>query len=200
MKVTDHIRENAFGNEVTYRMYEPENGSKNFVIFLHGIGECGPIDGSQLNKVEAHGYPQLIKAGAEYPFNVIAPQVAVSYSVLKKFILPYIKLKYGANKIIVTGLSLGGMATYELVTQDDFKLIDAIAPVCGKLSPLLAPAYPELDIWAFHGDKDTTVPFAADKAFVDAYNASHKKQIKFSVYVGVAHNAWDFAYRTDTIV
>ena len=47
--------------------------------------------------------------------------------------------------------------------------------------------------WAFHGDKDTRVPYIKSKAFVDAYNATHTTQWKYTLYPGVGHNAWDKA-------
>jgi predicted peptidase len=199
MKITDHVQENAFGYKVNYRMYVPENGSKNFMIFLHGIGERGAVDGSQLNLLEKNvGYPKFAGQGREFPFNIIAPQVPTggSYSLYKKFLVPYVKLKYGAEKIIVTGLSMGGIATYEIVLMDDMGLIDAIAPICGRISASLAANYPELDVWAWHGDKDTTVPLKYDQYFVDAYNATHTKQIKLTVLPGVGHDAWTPAYNS----
>lgn len=197
MKITDHVKENAFGYQLNYRMYEPENGSKNFLIFLHGIGERG----SDLNKVEVYGYTKFARQGREFPFNIIAPQVPTdgSYSQMKKYLIQYVKLKYGANKIIVTGLSMGGIATYEIVLQDTLHLIDAIAPICGRLSTTFAVDYPEIDGWAWHGDKDTTVPLSYDKAFIDAYNVSHTKQIKLTILPGVTHNSWDRAYGSDEL-
>lgn len=195
MKISDYVKENMFGYEVTYRLYEPQNGSNNYLICLHGIGEKGPSDGSELNEVEAHGYPKLAKEGLDFPFNIVAVQTDVTgYYTERKCLVPYIKLKYKANKIIVTGLSMGGIGTYEMVLSDQLRLIDAIAPVCGKLPVTFAASYPEIDIWAFHGDKDTTVTLQSDKAFIDTYNKTHKKQAKLRVYEGVGHNAWDYAY------
>lgn len=211
MKITSHIAENAFGNALTYRMYESTNGSKNILLFLHGMGERGPIDGSKLDLLDRpitntdgsvrnppNTLLNLAVKGAEFPFSIVAPQVEVSYSQLKKFILPYLHLKYKTCKIIVTGLSLGGMATYELALMDEFKLIDSIAPVCGRADIRLASQYPEMDAWAFHGDKDTTVPYSQDKSFIDEYNKTHTKQIKLTTLAGVAHNAWDYAYKSDS--
>lgn len=198
MKISDHVKEKMFGYEVTYRLYEPINGSNNYLVCLHGIGEKGPADGSMLNLVEkVKCYPRHAAQGINFPFNIIAVQTDVTgYSIEQRCLIPYIKLKYNANKIIVTGYSMGGIGTYNIVNDDTLGLIDAIAPVCGKAPISMAANYPNIDIWAFHGDKDTTVSLLSDQAFINAYNQveSHTKKAHIRVYNDVGHNAWDYAY------
>lgn len=194
MNITPHINQNAFGLTINYKLYEPLIPSKNYLICYHGKGELGPLDGSQLDKVEVHGYPKHARNGYEFPFNIIAPQAQTSYSSIRKLLPAYVKLKYKADTIIVTGLSLGGFATFDTPLFDHFKLVCAIAPVCGGISPTLAATYPEINGWAFHGDRDTIVPYGKSKFFVDKYNQNHSHGFKYTLYPGVGHNAWDKAY------
>lgn len=194
MKITSHIQENAFGYLVNYKMYTSDTPNKNYLIFLHGKGELGPADGSQLNKVEIHGYPKHAKNGFEFPFNIIAVQAEKGYATIRRFLPAYIKLKYNADVIIVTGLSLGGFGTFDMKFYDYLDLVYAIAPVCGGASTSIAESYPEVKGWAFHGEKDSTVRYTQSKNFVDAYNKTHTNQIKYTLYENVSHNAWDKAY------
>lgn len=194
MKITDFIHENAFGHLVNFKLSEPEIPSKNYLIFLHGQGECGPNDGSALGRVCKHGYPKHAVAGFEFPFNIVAPQVASSYSILRIFFPAFVKMKFNAEVIIVTGLSMGGFATFDMRQWDDHNLIHAIAPVCGGASAAIAGDYPETIGWAFHGEADTTVRYNRSKAFVDAYNEIHDTKMAYTLYPGVGHNAWDKAY------
>lgn len=201
MKITDHIQESAFGNKTNFRLYEPENGSRNYVIFLHGIGECGPADGSNINEITKYGWPKAAENGFEFPFNIVAPQVISSYSGLKKFLPAYLKIKYKAEKIVVTGLSMGGYGTYDFKlfdSIDGLNLIDAIAPVCGAGDIRMLSSFPEMDAWHFHGTNDGIVKFATAKKFIDAYNESHVKQIKLTAYEGIGHNSWNNAYSLST--
>lgn len=196
MKITTHLKQNAFGHTVNYKLYEPLIPSKNYLICYHGKGELGPIDGSLIDRVEVHGYPKHAKS-FEFPFNIIAPQAQTSYYILRKIIPAYVKLKYQAEAIIVTGLSLGGYATFDTPLFDEFNLVHAIAPVCGGISASFAPDYPEIRGWACHGDRDTVVPYTRSKQFVEKYNETHTHQFGYTLYSGVAHNAWDRAYDVD---
>jgi predicted esterase len=197
MKYEDHIEENAFGYTVTYRHYKPAVPSDKYVIAFHGSGEVGPIDGSLLYLVERHGLPQIAK-NYSFDFNIIAFQVASSYSNLKKFVVPYVKCRFNAKKIVVTGLSLGGIASYEIMMSDTaFNYIDGVAAVCGKASTTSALLLNKKDhtkIISFHGDQDITVKYIEDKNFVTAYNKSHLVPIDFITYYGIGHAIWDKAY------
>jgi predicted peptidase len=194
MNITSHIGEVGIGHVVNYKLFEPSVPSKNYLICLHGIGERGPADGSMLHLVEKLGYPKHAKNGFEFPFNIVAPQVVTSYAAVKKFLPGFIKLKYNADVIIVTGLSMGGYGTFDTQTYDVFRLVYAIAPVCGGGNATAMKAWPEVNGWVFHGENDTTVKYQSSKGPVDVYNATHTKQIKYTLYPGVGHNAWDKAY------
>jgi predicted peptidase len=194
MKITDHIQDNAMGNSTTYKLFEPIVPSKNYLIFLHGKGEVGPADGSNLSAVSKLGYTKHATSGFEFPFNIIAPQAVTSFNLIKKFFPGFVKMKYKADTIIVTGLSMGGIGTFDMKFYDDLNLVYAIAPVCGGHPSSNASKFPEMPGWAFHGENDTIVRYTQSKNFVDAYNNTHTSEFKYTLYPGVGHNAWDKAY------
>lgn len=209
MNITKVILEPAFGYKVTYKLYKAKIPTNNYYIFLHGTGEKGPADGSKLDWLDIdqldttgkvihrapNTYLKLAQTGYEFPFNIIAFQIPDSFQQLKQFAANWVKQRFNADVIIVGGLSLGGMATYDMVLYDYYHVIDAIAPVCGMINSSQAINYPSIDIWSAHGDKDTTVPYNSDKSFIFNYNITHSLQATFTTYPGVAHNAWDYAYR-----
>lgn len=195
MEESVHINEQAFGQPVTYKLYKASVPSNYYLIFLHGTGEKGPLDGSLIDLVDKLGYPKYAKAGFEFPFNLVVPQSAGEHRNLMKFFPAYIKLKYNAQAIAVTGLSMGGYNTYDAKLYDNMDIICAIAPVCGAGRLTEVAKYPNINAWHFHGDKDPTVSYKTAKAFIDAFNtANDGPDIRFTLYPGVAHNAWDKAY------
>ena len=61
--------------EISFRTYLPEgyelsNANFPIVFFLHGVGERG----NDLDLVEMHGIPKLIKNNKKFPFITVAPQ------------------------------------------------------------------------------------------------------------------------------
>jgi dienelactone hydrolase len=204
---------------IAYLEYVPQDYNTNsdkypVVFFLHGIGERGPnstdlatLQGS-IDLVTRHGPPQLVKAGTQFPFILISPQLKSNYGTwTSSYIMEVINycktyLRIDERRIILTGLSLGGGGTW-VAAQDHPELFAAIAPVCGGYnSPSMACgiAKENLPVWAFHGDKDTTVPLSKSQNMVNAINnctPTPSPLAKLTIYAGVAHNAWDYAYKND---
>lgn len=195
MKITNHVGEFAGGKQILYRYYETPTPSPYCLIFLHGIGEKGPLDGTLLPRIAKYGYAKYAQAGKVFDFNIVAVQTNDgSFEETMKVLPGYIKEKYDAKVIIVTGLSFGGYGAYLAKYHDKDNLIYAIAPICGAGSKYSILQWPEMRCWHFHGDKDSTVRLSTARNFINSYNASHTSQIRLTVYPGVAHNAWDKAY------
>jgi hypothetical protein len=195
MKMTTHTQENAFGYLVNYIRFESETPTKNELIILHGIGERGPADGSQLPLVLKYGFGKHAQAGFKFPFNITCVQVENSYATVRRFLPAYIKLKYKAEVIIVTGLSMGGYGAFETKLFDYLNLVYAIAPIAGGMNASNAATYPKVKGWVAHGDKDTVVKYTSSKNFVDAYNKLHPDDpMQYTLYAGIGHNSWDKAY------
>ncbi len=204
---------------IAFYQYLPSDYNSNsnkypVVIFLHGIGERGPNTTdiatleANIYKVAKLGPPMYVKNGTQFPFILISPQLKSNYGTWPSSyvmeVINYVKtyLRIDEKRIYITGLSLGGGGTWVTV-QDHADLFAATAPVCGGYnSPSKAPniARENLPVWGFHGDKDTVVPMSKTVNMINAINACTPKPsplAKLTIYTGVAHNAWSYAYRTD---
>lgn len=189
---------------IGYRTYE--TSSDDWVISLVGLGEVG----TNLDLVEKVGYPKYAKAGYVFPFNVIAFQIPAGgyndYWLIQDWAVQWVKDTYKADKIIVTGYSLGSRGAWTLLKADKAKLITAIAPVAGyyDASQGAIKDLPSVPGYSVHGDRDNTMSYAWDKGGIDEYNRTHPgSQLINGVnqplhYLqtlpGVSHNSWDFAY------
>lgn len=69
----------------------------------------------------------------------------------------------------------------------------AIAAVCGWGDPSKVESIKNIPVWAFHGDKDDIVPIKYEQKIVDALRECGGN-VKFTIYPGVDHNAWDLTY------
>jgi predicted peptidase len=204
---------------IAYYEYVPQTYNSNsdkypVVIFLHGIGERGPNTTSiatlqeNIYKVAKCGPPKYVKYGTQFPFILISPQLKSNYGdwppsyVME--VINHVKtyLRIDERRIYLTGMSLGGGGVW-YTAQDYAKVFAAAVPVCGSrntTSKAINIANEDLPVWASHGDKDTVVPVARTINMTNAINTSQpvpSPMAKLTIYTGVAHNAWDYAYRTD---
>ncbi|MEY4571039.1 MAG: hypothetical protein RLZ10_232 [Bacteroidota bacterium] len=192
---------------------------KSFVIFLHGAGERGEDNKSHL----AVGLPNFVatlkKSGLKN-FVVLAPQCAlnerwvdVDWSTtahqMKK--IPYWPMNLAlsamdsiintipnldTNRIYVTGLSMGGYGTWEMVQRRP-NFFAAAIPICGGGDKTLAKSLTKIPIWCFHGSKDKAVPVVRT---TDMYNSIKKEissnplKIKMTLYENKGHLIWNETY------
>ncbi len=204
---------------IAYYEYLPSDYAANsnkypFVIFLHGIGERGPnttdknILDDNIYKVAKIGPPKFVKSGTKFPFILISPQLKSNYGnwptsyVME--VINHVKryLRIDEKRIYITGLSLGGGGTWTMA-QDYAKLFAAVVPVCGGYntpSKAINIAKENIPVWASHGDLDNVVGMSKTVTMVNAINAckpAPSPLAKLTIYKGVKHNAWDYAYRVD---
>jgi poly(3-hydroxybutyrate) depolymerase len=185
------------------------------IIFLHGMGERG--NGmSDLPKVKAQGIPKYINAGHPMRFKwngksesfvVLSPQLSASYSAWQNFyaeeMVKYAKqnLNIDTNRIIVTGLSLGGggVWNYAGVQLKNAQQLAAIGAVC--------PTYPWVDFcniakanlptWAFHALDDKTVGAYHTQNVLNKIYACPPKVVPYATFWPTGgHGIWDRAYDT----
>jgi len=110
-------------------------------------------------------------------------------------LLDEIKKTYSCdnNRIYVTGLSMGGYATWELL-QDYGHLFAAGIPVCGKGDPAKASQLKNIPIKIYHSADDKTIPFWTSQEMYDAITAAGGKKVEFIQLDGMDHASWDYAY------
>jgi predicted peptidase len=97
------------------------------------------------------------------------------------------------SKVYITGLSMGGMGTFESVHRNP-DLYAAALPICGggdvkNYDKRIA----KTAFWVFHGAADAVVNVKLSQEMVDKLKAL-KAEVKYSEYPGVNHNSWDNAF------
>ncbi len=189
--------------EVGYLIYLPEGYSENsdewpLLLFLHGVGERG----NDLNIVKRNGPPKLIEEGKKFPFIIVSPQCKERMDWDNRsliVLLDFLESNYNvdANRIYLTGLSMGGHATWSLAIQYPERFA-AIAPVCGRGYSQDAIALKGVPVWAFHGEKDDIVPIKDGIKMVKALEDCGAN-VKFTVYTDAGHDAWTETYNNEEL-
>ncbi len=205
-----------------YRILLPKDFSEYkkypVVLFLHGAGERGSDNESQLT----HGSELFLNKQEDFPAIVIFPQAPKEDYWAKVEVnrdtIPFkfnfkndeestksLKLVIGLmedlltkdfvnkDRIYVGGLSMGGMGTFEIIYKRP-EMFTAAFVICGGADPFIAKAYPKgFNIWIFQGEKDDVVPPEYSKAMARAIN-TNGGNAKLSLYPNDNHNSWDSAF------
>jgi len=176
------------------------------ILFLHGMGERG----TNVWKVAVHGPPKLVMEGKKLPFIVISPQCPLgafwnAESVIG--LLDHVSAKYPVDKdrIYITGLSMGGFGTWDLISLYPERFA-AAAPICGGGSLVAVAAADEqkkqsmqrLPIWAFHGAKDNVVLLNESEKMVNMIKRAGGKT-KLTVYPDAQHDSWSETYKNQEL-
>ncbi len=101
-------------------------------------------------------------------------------------------------RIYVTGLSMGGYGTWDIIARRP-DLFAAAVPMCGGSDPATAPKIAKIALWAFHGSDDTVVPTVRDHLMLDALKAVGATP-RYTEYPGVGHYCWGNAYAEPELV
>ena len=198
--------ENPHGQSFPYLQYTPkelpEGGKYPLVVFMHGYGECGPVDGSEVELVAKHGFLKHVSKGTEYPFMIVAPQCPRGnywgsfVEPLNRFLDSVIQENaVDTDRIYLTGLSMGGTATWLWGTGYPERFA-ALAPICGEGISWYGFSVAKKPIWTFHGDIDDVVSPHESLSMVSQINR-HGGHAKLTILTGVKHNAWDYAYNDE---
>lgn len=174
--------------------YDDQAGrSWPFILFLHGAGQCG----EDLVHVRDEGLPQFIARTPGFPFVVAAPQCPCGewwdidmLSALMTTLLEHLNID--KTRLYLTGLSLGGMGTWDLAARHP-DWFAAIAPICGPVDAANAPKLKHIPIWVFHGEQDPHVPIAESIDMVEALQREGA-DVRFTIYPDGGHNVWDDTY------
>ena len=193
--------------EIPFRVYLPENYelAKEYfpiVFFLHGVGERG----NNLDLVETHGIPKLIKKNKKFPFITVAPQCPLFQwwsrpemtnsliNLVEKVMQTY---KADESRVYLTGLSMGGYGSIALAnTRPD--LFSAMISVCGGADFDNFENLKKLPTWFFHGSEDKVHPAIRSEKIYNQLKDMNPN-IKLTVYDGIGHNSWDITYNNDDI-
>ena len=206
---------------LNYRILKPLNYNPNkqypVHLFLHGSGERGNDNSSQLT----HGGKLFLKKENREKYNswVIFPQcskndrwpslssdqwdksfnnnnskpnksLGLVIRLMDKFIE---KNQVDKQRIYLSGLSMGGMGTFEILFRRP-NMFAAATPICGNGIPQLAKLYADkVPLWIFHGSDDNVVSpkysLAMAKAIIEAGGSP-----KMTLYENTGHGSWNNAF------
>ena len=203
-----------------------KNKKYPLVLFLHGAGERGNdnekqlVHGAKLFLKEANrkNYPAIVlfpqcpensfwssvnldrkKTPMTFEFNydnpVTWPLAAVQMLVIQLLNDESIDKK----RCYITGLSMGGMGTFEMLFRFP-KLFAAAMPICGGGDALhYDERIKKTAFWIFHGDADAVVNVNESRAMVSKLKEL-KVPVTYTEYPTVNHNSWDNAFAEPTFL
>ncbi len=189
------------------------------VLFLHGAGERGTDNEKQIIHIKKlFSDPEN---RAKYQAFVVAPQcpegkkwVEVDWSAkshtisaepswamsntidLVEDIIEHYPID--TTRIYVTGLSMGGYGTWDIISRYPDKFAAAIA-ICGGGDEKMAQKIKNIPIWAFHGSNDKVVPVSRSRNMVNAIKLAGGIP-KYTEYKGVGHGSWVKAYNEKNLL
>lgn len=189
--------QDSAGNELKYRILKPVDydSTKSYplVLFLHGAGERGNDNYSQLTWGLSHfAAPKFRK---EYPAFVIAPQAPKGQTWSSRLpgekdsknhtiplgsdpsepmkltieLLDSMQQTFAIDnrRLYVTGLSMGGFGTFDIIERFPNKFAAAV-PICGGGDITKAFLLKDMPIWVFHGAEDQVVSPKFSRSMVSA--------------------------------
>lgn len=198
---------NRTNAKLPYRLFGPANPGPEkrypLVLFLHGIGERGT---DNLSQVRAN--PQFMafvsyRAQRNTPVFLVAPQCPSSRTWQDTVMVPQLgelldaliqEYPVDTNKIIVTGLSMGGYGSWALLeSRPDF--FAAAVPICGGGNTAGCNRFKNVPIWNFHATDDGSVPISESRNMINALRIVGGQPI-YTEYRSGGHGIWGNAYAT----
>jgi predicted peptidase len=181
-----------------------ENGKYPLIITLHGIGERG----SDLWKVKNEGLPKILDGNNTFPFIVVSPQCpsttewyyndGVQQLVNKMIDSVIARYPVDTNRIYLTGLSMGGIGTLDLAIRYP-KRFAALIPIAFRIEDGWdLCTIKDIPMWAFHGEKDNTIPFSKAQTVINILNVCGGNP-KFTTYSDLYHDSWTRTYNNPDI-
>jgi hypothetical protein len=202
------------GEFIGFQEYRPSDYTSSpaahpLIIFLHGIGEKGNGK-SQLADVWCCGLPKYVKSGNPMRFTwngktesfvVLVPQLNPKYSRWQSFYVNELinyatnNLRIDANRIFVTGLSLGGGGTWIYASESEFnaRRLAGIVPVVGpcQMSNGCNIARANLPVLAVHSlDDKTASPKCTINAIKEINNCGATVSPNLIMYPTGGHAVW----------
>jgi predicted peptidase len=98
------------------------------------------------------------------------------------------------KQVYISGLSMGGMGTFESVYRYP-ELYAAALPICGGGDVAhYDKRVAKIPFWIFHGSADAVVNPQLSRDMVEKLK-SLKAEVKYTEYPGVNHNSWENAFK-----
>ena len=219
------VFKNADGATMPYRLIKPPgyDPAKRYplVLCLHGAGGRGTDN--QSRGTEAFKVLSTAEAQATHAAFLLTPQCPSkrlwvnwpwkrgSYSLQDVPISDPLKLavqilddvtsrcSVDTNRVYVTGQSMGGFGTWDIILRYPDTFAAAI-PICGGGDPTEAKRITRLPVWAFHGGKDSTVPVEGTREMAAALKALRRAPARYTEYPSVGHGCWRNAWKEKELI
>lgn len=190
------------GRSMPYRLFPPVNydSGKSYplVLFLHGGGETGTNNTDQVD----YNIDDLIAATARPEFSsfLLAPQTDYTWWInsqheLVKSILAEVETGFNVDtaRRYITGLSLGGAGTWEMIIKEPH-LFAAAAPIAGGPRTVRSPeTLTELPIWGFLGELDSPLINEPMTEMLELIRDAGGT-VRLTNFEGRAHTVWFETY------
>jgi acetyl esterase/lipase len=205
------------GFTMPYRLGKPPayNAATKYplVIFLHGSGESGTDNRLNISKnIGTNGPGSVFTTAAnqaKFPTFFIAPQSPNAnigwmsgskplVAVLKLITALEAEFSIDPKRLYVTGLSLGGMGTWTIITENP-DLFAAAIPMSGSGDPSMAAKIVKVPIWDFHGAIDPAVNVSGSRLMIAALRAAGANP-RYTEYPNGMHDIWFMAYNTPDLL
>ena len=211
------------GTNLPYRLLRPElemipNQKFPVILFLHGAGERGNDNETQLTWIDKIFGTQ--EFAENFPCYVIIPQCAENFRwcetdwTLPKHTMPKEISKYlnAANELLdslvanvkadtsrlyVTGMSMGGFGTWDIISRFPDKFAAAM-PICGGADEAQACNLKNIPIRTFHGDVDKAVKVIRSRNITNAIKNCGGKNIDYKEFHGQGHFIWNKVYQDNS--
>lgn len=191
------------------------------VVFLHGAGERGDDNRAQL----VHGLREFARPDRRetFPAFVIAPQCpreqkwvdlawdapqhqqpekpAPSLQLCRELLdRLQTELPIDADRVYLTGLSMGGFGTFDALTRWPDQFAAAI-PVCGGGDPRpeQVARFRDVPLWVFHGAQDNLVRPERSREMVAALKAAGGTP-RYTEYPEAGHDSWTATYADEAVL
>ena len=204
--------------DLPYRIYVPydydESKSYPVLTILHGAGERGNNNTSQMANMVFHlfnnaenpvwdsivicpqcpGWPnQWVDTPwgeGDYRIDEV-PESTELIAVMQ--LLDQVEKDYATdvNRYYVTGLSMGGFGTWDLMMRHTDRFAAAV-PICGGADQTQAEKLVDKPIYTVHGSNDHDVPTSGTRVMVEAIKAAGGEKITYEELPGYSHNVWDY--------
>lgn len=210
---------------LNYRIYIPENIDAQtklpLVLVLHGAGERGNDNTKQVNKT--YGPQEILAYGQvnNAPAIIIAPQVPTeqmwantawselahkmekepssAMAMTLELIEQYKKtLPIDTKRMYVTGLSMGGFGTWDVLQRHPNMFAGAI-PICGGGDVTMAAVIKDIPIWAFHGSVDNAVNVSRSRDMILAIKKAGGN-VLYTEYKDAGHDVWTRTYNNQAVL
>lgn len=202
-----------------YRLFIPATANSDYryplVLALHGAGERGTDNQIQLTANRLAFSWSDSASQADRPCFIVAPQCPANHSWVETFgydggsynfsstpislplaavvdLLDSLVQAYAIDttRIYVTGLSMGGFATWDLIMRYPRRFAAAV-PMCGAGDPSQVGNLMKIPIWDFHGDQDYTVPVAGSRNMIAAFEVAGRKAVYTHCFEGDCNESPD---------